>query len=280
MKNLKQIHLMPAIALVLIAFGFYTCNSLNNAEQKLIKQLKAKGLVAQVISAENFYKGISPPHFDSIAGAVYKPSYNEEPEIPAQCWIETSYGTQNACKYCHTDYLADIKHGNAYPIAEDQEVYSFPSPNLNRILWQNVIYPQNIENRLAAEGIDVPDIEDVEYVRHDNWTPTFEMARGNGSIDWINNQSANADFVLFPALNPNHLYPYKRENPTSSGLHGFINNEGFVQTENEQYTGWRAVNFFPYTLFTPLTGSVSGIYLRRILCLQMVRLTLISISRT
>ncbi|HCX99107.1 MAG TPA: hypothetical protein DG754_03120, partial [Bacteroidales bacterium] len=83
MKNLKQIHLMPAIALVLIAFGFYTCNSLNNAEQKLIKQLKAKGLVAQVISAENFYKGISPPHFDSIAGAVYKPSYNEEPEIPA-----------------------------------------------------------------------------------------------------------------------------------------------------------------------------------------------------
>lgn len=262
MKNLKQIHLMPSIALVLIAFGFYSCNSSSNAEQKLIQELKAKGLTAQVISAENFYKGISPPHFNSIAGADYKPSYNEEPEIPAQCWIETSYGTQNACKYCHTDYLAEIKHGNAYPISEDQEVYSFPSPNLNKILWQNVIYPQNIEKRLAASGIDIPDIEDVEYVRYDNWTPTFEMARGNGNNHWINDQSPNANLILFPALNPNHLYPYKKENPTSNGMHGFINNEGFVQTENEQYTGWRAINFFPYTLFTPLTGSVSGIYIR------------------
>ena len=262
MKNLKQIHLMPAIALVLIAFGFFTCNSSSNAEQKLIKELKSKGLAAQVISAENFYKGISPPHFNNIAGADYKPSYNEEPEIPAQCWIETSYGTQNACKYCHTDYLAEIKHGNAYPISEDQEVYSFPSPNLNRILWQNVIYPQNIEKRLAASGIDIPDIKDVEYVRYDNWTPAFEMARGNGNNHWINDQSPNANFILFPALNPNHLYPYKEENPTSNGMHGFIDSEGFVQTEDEQYTGWRAVNFFPYTLFTPLTGSVSGIYIR------------------
>lgn len=262
MKNLKQIYLIPAIAIILVAFGFYTCKNLNNAEQKLIKELKAKGLVAQVISAENFYKGITPPNFDSIAGADYKPSYNEEPEIPAQCWIETNYGTQNACKYCHTDYLAEIKHGNAFPISDDQEVYSFPSPNLNRILWQNLIYPQKIEERLAADGVAIPNIEDVEYVRHDNWTPAFEMARGNGDNHWVNNQSPNANFILFPALNPNHLFPYKKENPTSNGVHGFIDNEGFVRTEQEQHTGWRAVNFFPYTLFTPLTGSVSGIYVR------------------
>ena len=51
MKNLKQIHLKPAIALVLIAFGFFTCNSSSNAEQKLIKELKSKGLAAQVKSA-------------------------------------------------------------------------------------------------------------------------------------------------------------------------------------------------------------------------------------
>lgn len=262
MKNIKQIHLIPAITLVMVAFGFYTCNTLNNAEQKLIKELKAKGLVAQVISAENFYKGISPANFESIAGANYKPSHNEEPEIPAQCWIETSYGTQNACKYCHTDYLAEVKHGNAFPISEDQEVYSFPSPNLNKILWQNVIYPQNIENRLAAEGITIPNLEDVEYVRYDNWTPAFDMARGNGNNSWLNNQSSNSNFILFPALNPNHLYPYKKENPTNDGLHGFVDNQGFIQTEKEQLTGWRAVNFFPYTLFTPLTGSVSGIYIR------------------
>ncbi len=262
MKYLKQIYLLPAIALVLVLFAFYTCNNVDNEEQKLIKELKTTGLLAQVISAENFYKGIAPPHFESIAGAEYKPSYNEEPEIPAQCWIETSYGTQNACKYCHTDYLAKMEHGNAYPISEDQEVYSFPSPNLNKILWQNVIYPQNIENRLTTEGIAIPNIDDVEYVRYDNWTPAYEMARGNGNNHWVNDQSPNSDFILFPTLNPNHLYPYNKENPTSNGKHGFIDNEGFVQTENKQYTGWRAVNFFPYTIFTPLTGSVSGIYIR------------------
>ncbi len=27
-------------------------------------------------------------------------------------------------------------------------------------------------------------------------------------------------------------------------------------------TGWRAVNFVPYGIFTPLTGSVSGTYIR------------------
>ena len=262
MKNLKQILLTPAIALVLVSFGFYTCNSIDNEEQKLIKELKNQGLTAEVISAENFHKGISPPYFDSISGAEYKPSYNEEPEIPAQCWIETSYGTQNACKYCHTDYLAKIEHGNAYPISEDQEVYSFPSANLNKILWLNVIYPQNIENRLAAEGIAIPDIEEVEYVRYDNWTPAFEMARANGNNHWVNDQSPNPNFLLFPSLNPKHLYPYNKENPTSNGMHGFIDNEGFVKTESEQYTGWRAVNFFPYTIFTPLTGSVSGIYIK------------------
>lgn len=263
MKYLKQIHLIPAIALILVAFGSFTgINPNEKAERQLIKELNAQGLIAQIISAEKFFKGISPPQFDSIAGAKYKPSYNEEPEIPAQCWIETSYGTQNACKYCHTDYLAKIEHGNAYPISEDQEVYSFPSANLNKILWQNVIYPQNIENRLAAEGIAIPDIEDVAYVRYDNWTPTFEMARGNGQNQWINNQSPNSNFILFPALNPNHLFPYTKENPTSNGKHGFIDREGFVKTENELYTGWRAINFFPYTIFTPLTGSVSGIYIR------------------
>lgn len=262
MKTLKKLTLIPVIALVLVSFSFYTCNSPDNEGHKLIKELKAEGLSAQVISAESFLKGTPPLYFDSIAGAEYKPSYNEEPEIPAQCWIETNYGTQNACKYCHTDYLAKIQHGNAYPISEDQEVYSFPSPNLNEILWQNVIYPKNIEKRLTAEGIAIPNIEDVEYVRYDNWTPAFEMARGNGQNHCINDQSPNSNFILFPALNPNHLYPYTKENPTSNGMHGFIDNQGFVQTENEQYTGWRAVNFFPYTLFTPLTGSVSGIYIR------------------
>ena len=224
--------------------------------------LKAKGLVAEVISAESFFLGVAPKDFAKIAGAPYKPSNNEEPEIPAQCWIETSYGTQNACKYCHTDYLASIGHGNNFPIADDQITYSFPSANLNRILWQNIIYPQNIEARLKSEGISIPSLEDVEYVRVDNWLPTFMKARGNGNTSWLNANRKKDPFALFPALNPNHLFPYNADNPTGNGKHGFIDAEGFVRCEKESYTGWRAINFFPYAIFTPLTGSVSGIYIR------------------
>ncbi|MDD2548953.1 MAG: hypothetical protein PHD00_02530 [Bacteroidales bacterium] len=52
------------------------------------------------------------------------------------------------------------------------------------------------------------------------------------------------------------------ENPTHNGANGYIDAEGFVKDENDEYTGWRTINFFPYAIFTPLRGSVSGIYLR------------------
>lgn len=250
------------ITLILTVSLFASCSGLNNAEKRLIKELKQAGLVAQVISAEDFFNGIAPKNFEAVAGAAYKPSFNEEPEIPPQCWIETGYGTQNACKYCHTDYLAEMEHGNAYPISDDQEVYSFPSKNLNRILWQNIIYPQNIEQRLMADGISIPELEDVQYVRQDNWGPAFNMARGNGGQEWVNLQSEHSNFILFPSLNPNHLFPYKSDNPTNGGANGYIDPEGFIKNEQDAHTGWRAVNFFPYTLFTPLTGSVSGIYIK------------------
>lgn len=213
MKSPKQIHIISLVVLIVAGISLYTCNGLSKTEHKIIQELKAQGLSGEVISAESFFKGIAPPNFSSVAGTTYKPSYNREPEIPPQCWIETSYGTQNACKYCHTDYLTKIKHGNAFPSSEDQELYNFPTPSLNKILWQNIIYPQNIENRLSTEGIVIPNIEDVEYVRHDNWMPAFEMARGNGNDTWVNHQSSNENFILFPSLNPNHLFPYNRREP-------------------------------------------------------------------
>lgn len=262
MKSVKPTHFLLFSFLSFLTIGFITCGKLTRVEDETIKMLKAKGLVAGVISAENFYKGVAPKDFAKITGAPYKPSHNEEPEIPAQCWIETSYGTQNACKYCHTDYLASIGHGNNFPIADDQITYSFPSANLNRILWQNIIYPQNIEARLKAEGISIPNLEDVDYVRVDNWLPTFMKARGDGNTNWLNTNKRKDSYALFPALNPNHLFPYNAENPTSNGIHGFIDAEGFVRCEKEGFTGWRAINFFPYAIFTPLTGSVSGIYIR------------------
>lgn len=221
-------------------------------------KLEAERIGYQAIAA-----GQAPAEFEKYAGAPYKPSFNEDPAIPVQCWIETGYGTQNACKYCHTNYLAEIEHGNNFPIGEDQILYSFQSPNLNRINWKNVIYPQNMDRRLAQRGITIPSAEEnLGYVRTDNWRRAYLSARQAGDLSWNNLKQKIHPMQLFPALNPNHLYPNKTDDPTDAGTHGFIDPEGFVRNEKGELTGWRAVNFFPYAIFTPLTGSVSGIYIR------------------
>ncbi|MFZ7127649.1 MAG: hypothetical protein ACOWWM_15945 [Desulfobacterales bacterium] len=222
--------------------------------------LGKKGLVANAISLADFHDGVAPRDFQIRSGAAYKPSYNENPAIPAQCWIETSYGTQNACLYCHTDYLTKNRHGNAFPLGEDQILFSFPTPDLNTVLWRNTIFPQEISERLKAEGIPLPDREDVAYVRRDNWQPAFAKARSGKGSAWLN--KASPEFVMFPALDPSHLFPYRKDDPTGSGKHGFVDLNGFVRDEKAAFTGWRAINFFPYGIFTPLSGSVSGIYIR------------------
>jgi hypothetical protein len=252
--------ILPLSALaVILAVKMISCKS---EVDPVFKQLQTLGLQPQAISSKLFFEGTSPVNFKAIAGAAYKPSYNDNPSIPAQCWIETGYGTQNACKYCHTNYLTSIKHGNAFPLAEDQILYSFPTPNLNKILWQNILHPQKIDERILADGLAIPDIEDVDYIRYDNWTPYFTNARKGGNADWINRNAGNPAFMLFPALNPNHLFPLITDNPTRDGTIGYIDAEGFVRDEKNKFTGWRAINFFPYAIFTPLTGSVSGIYIR------------------
>ena len=231
-----------------------------NQTRKALEALREKGLTAHAIRMAGFHKGVEPKDFLKLTGAPYKPSYNEMPSIPAQCWTETSYGTQNACLYCHTNFLAEIKHGNAFPLGEDQILYSFPSPDLNKVLWRNSIFPQEIVERLQKENIALPERGDVAYVRRDNWRSAFAKARASGNSEWLNKESAA--FVLFPALNPQHLFPYREKDPTRGGTHGFVDIEGFVRDEQTAYTGWRAINFFPYGIFTPLSGSVSGIYIR------------------
>lgn len=256
----------PLILFILLAVFMIAVN-LPAAEDKALdptqearEALRQEGLTPQVLRLADFHEGVAPRDFLQRTGAAYKPSDNEEPAIPAQCWIETSYGTQNACLYCHTDYLAQKEHGNAFPLGEDQILYSFPSPDLNKVLWRNTIFPQEISERLKKEGIPLPDAEDLAYVRRDNWQPAYAKARPAGSADWVNAESD--EFVLFPALNPAHLFPYREKDPTGGGRHGFVDPDGFVRDEKAGFTGWRAVNFFPYGIFTPLSGSVSGIYIR------------------
>jgi hypothetical protein len=262
----KGFLIIGALVLWIAAFWFSlqlsSCRQVSEPENEIFAALRAKGLSPDLISTRDFYEGNAPALFREISGADYKPSYNPDPAISPQCWVETGYGTQNACKYCHTDYLVEIGHGNNWPSSQHQILYDFPGEQLNRILWRNIIFPHEIDERLKAEGVDVPSIDDVDYVRQDNWRAAFAKARSNGNSDWINPETSHAGLLLFPALNPDHLFPYDEADPTGNGTHGYVDPLGFVRDENEAYTGWRAVNFFPYPVFTPLTGSVSGIYIR------------------
>ena len=226
---------------------------------------KATGLETEWIALRAIECGVSPPGFRQQAGTDYRPSFNPDPAIPAQCWIETGYGTQNACKYCHTDYLAMIQHGNNFPIGEDQVLFSFPTPKLNRINWKNITHPQEIVQRLEAEGIAVPDPGDpanLNWVRQDNWREAYARGRTVNDSSWNNLSNRNSDLQLMPALNPDDLYPWHPQDPTGGGRHGYVDRQGFVINAAGAFTGWRAVNFFPYAIFTPLTGSVSGVYIR------------------
>jgi len=172
---------------------------------------------------------------------------NPYANIPAQCYIETSFGTQNACLFCHTNGVARISLGNNNPQAGDsmmvgnlQLVYSFgaasntaPSPNINR--WENTLFPQKLEESFLKLKIEDSVWDMDSYIKDDNWQRGYE-ARKNRD-----------DFEFFPDLNPKFLP---------------ANSEGFVVDNEGNYTGWRAINFFPYGIFTPLNGSVSGIYIR------------------
>ncbi len=256
------------LALITVVFGI--CYASDRGPQVFEAETSAgfrhpTGLAAETIQRGLGRQSVVSADFERRAGAAYKPSDNEDPTIPAQCWIETGYGTQNACKYCHTNALAELKHGNAFPIAEDQVLYSFPSPGLNRINWPNIIAPQELIERLKRANIPVPqpdDPENLTYVRTDNWHAAYAKARSDGDTSWDNRAKAASDFQLLPALDPEDLFPLKEGDPTDQGRHGYVDRTGLVRNRRHQYTGWRAVSFFPYAIFTPLTGSVSGIYIR------------------
>ncbi|MBN2895521.1 MAG: hypothetical protein JXK05_06490 [Campylobacterales bacterium] len=192
---------------------------------------------------------------------------NPYANIPAQCYIETSFGTQNACLFCHSNAPAIKMLGNTTPqagldtlIGNLQTEYAFGpadrfsvSPNINP--WENTLYPHKLDEAFAATGIDDSKWDMKSYVQSDNWSVAY--AKKQGSKTRSNSNVLDDSFRLFPALNPAAL-------PADE--------DGFVRTQYSDEalfidvkghnTGWRALNFMPYGIFTPHTGSVSGVYIR------------------
>lgn len=203
----------------------------------------------------------------ALIGEYLSPATFENPygHIPAQCYIETSGGGQNACLLCHTDGLARNAFGNNNPQAELnprgnlQLIYSFAP--LNRFVanpsvnpWENTLFPEKL--RAAALKLE-PNFArwDMQaYIREDNWGAAFAKRPGDPRA-W--DAQVSHRFRLFPGLDPAdlpaHADGFVRSSDPAHGL--FRDARGWL-------TGWRAVNFMPYGIFTPMTGSVSGIYIR------------------
>ena len=191
---------------------------------------------------------------------------NPYAHIPAQCYVETAGGTQNACQFCHTNGPYQQKLGNNYPqagaeprLGDWQRVYRFapfsnvaPSPSV--IPWENTLFPERLAAAVAKTGQD-PRTWDMEsYIRQDNWGPAYAQRPGDAR-NW--DSGVDHPLRLFPGLAPADL---------PAGEDGFVrttdSQRRYFQDDKGSNTGWRAVNFMPYGLFTPLTGSVSGIYIR------------------
>lgn len=187
--------------------------------------------------------------------------------IPAQCYIETSGGTQNACLFCHTNgvFLQHLGNNNPQagyePVVGDlQQKYAFAAINYpfftngSIMPWENTLHPQKLREAMDALGIDPTAWNMQDYIREDNWRAAFAERPGS-PLDW--DPRINNPFRLFPGLDPADLPAdsdgFVRSSKTENGH--FSDGKGWI-------TGWRAINFMPYGIFTPHTGSVSGIYIR------------------
>ncbi|QKI88371.1 hypothetical protein [Thiomicrorhabdus xiamenensis] len=190
---------------------------------------------------------------------------NPYPQIPAQCYTETSLGRQNACLFCHTNGLYKLGLGNNNPQAGEvplvnfqldygYEPYSAQAPTAAKNYWLNTLAPETLLAAVSAMDIDPNTWVMPDYIQEDNWQSAYNQRQGK-STDW--DSGYNQPFRLLPGLNPAAL-------PADS--------DGFIRSDNEKdiyfsdafggNTGWRAINFMPYGIFSPMTGSVSGIYIR------------------
>jgi hypothetical protein len=190
---------------------------------------------------------------------------NPHAHIPAQCYVETSGGTQNACLFCHTDGVWKRGLGNNNPqaganpnVGNLQAEYAFGSfnlpftPNASINPWRNTLKPEALRAELHERGIDPQRWDMAAWIRADNWRAAYAQ-RPKKTSDW--DSGVDHPFRLFPALDPADL-------PAQG--------DGFVRSKTKALwqdgkgwnTGWRAINFMPYGIFTPQAGSVSGIYIR------------------
>jgi hypothetical protein len=126
------------------------------------------------------------------------------------------------------------------------------TPNASINPWRNTLRPELLRAELARSSVDPARWDMAAWIRHDNWRAAFAK-RPKKTLDW--DTGVEHPFRLFPALNPADL-------PAQAD--GFVRSKtsGLWRDSQGWNTGWRAINFMPYGIFTPQAGSVSGVYIR------------------
>lgn len=247
MIRVKRI-LMPVLIGMVSLFALFGCN--NHSEDQGTDEVVASGT-------------------DPLLGEIASRTAMRNPygHIPAQCYIETSSGTQNACLFCHTNgvFLQHLGNNNPQagyePLVGDLQLeYAFAAINYPFFVngsimpWENTLHPEKLREVFDALGNDPAGWDMQDYIREDNWSAAF-AGRPGSPLEW--DPRINSPFRLLPGLDPADL-------PADSD--GFVRSakseNGHFQDGYGWITGWRAVNFMPYGIFTPHTGSVSGIYIR------------------
>src|SRR5690606_20161107 len=111
---------------------------------------------------------------------------NPYAHIPAQCYIETSHGTQNACLFCHTNGAFKQGLGNNNPqagyeplIGNLQLEYAFVAlkypfvQNGSINPWENTLFPERLRAAVAEIGADPAQWDMQSYIREDNWSAAY-----------------------------------------------------------------------------------------------------------
>lgn len=123
--------------------------------------------------------------------------HNPYANIPAQCYIETGGGTQNACMFCHTNAPARAHLGNNNPQAglstvtgNLQTTYSFAPVTQQTIAatinpWENTLYPERLEAAYQKSANRFDESTMLEYLKHDNWSDAYAKRGGKwvGTMD-------------------------------------------------------------------------------------------------
>ncbi len=250
---MKKIPLYLVVLLFVSGLAFISCGVSDSSKDVLVDEINTTTPVED-----------APMTGEFRARTLFSNPYAN---IPAQCYIETSFGTQNACLFCHSNAAAKQKLGSTLAqagfddyIGNLQLEYAFGpadiftrSPNINP--WENTITPHKLDEAFANLNINADTWDMQSYIKSDNWQEAYNKKRGDAKVS--DSGIKDDSFRLFPALNPAALP---------------ADDDGFVRTQNSAEmlfsdakglnTGWRAVNFMPYGIFTPHTGSVSGIYIR------------------